>query len=394
MSGESTKKLFLSHHSERAGEVLDLAHELSLRGIVPWIDKHGGLNIGDYFPSEARRAIREDCFGLLLYATDKAFDRPIIRDIELDEAKKCHLADPNYLLFAVPRGISFTQLSELSISKLGFDLSPFHTVNIPDGEHLTAAHAEVSRRVLKRMLAQHTIGSPNVVPLQFSTRELLDQQGERVLCINAVPLLAVNPANTQAWERLLIGLRDVKREIAASFGRPCLQVDGSKHLSAAFMFGRVFSPFRVKIRQTDDDWWATYGHTPKAALLTPRLVTSGGGGTLFVEVSVRSKGVSAAVDQYLRTSGIAPDLRLQFQPAAGPLTLDDALCRATADQVYSEIEKVAAAHHLEEIHLFVSAPQSFMMMLGQRFKGLPLTSLHEWTGTRYVFACSVPAGAL
>ena len=79
------KKLFLAHYSGDANEVDYLATELRLHGILPWVDKDGGFSVGDELESEARRAIRKDCFGLLLYGTDSVFERPFIRTASILE---------------------------------------------------------------------------------------------------------------------------------------------------------------------------------------------------------------------------------------------------------------------------------------------------------------------
>ena len=124
------RKLFLSYHSDFADEVRELATELRLRGIVPWVDKDGGFRVGDESEAEARRAIREDCFGLLLYATETVFDRPFIRDVELDEARKVRAEDPAFVLFAMPRDLSFQELKTRSAEEFGINLSAFHGVPV------------------------------------------------------------------------------------------------------------------------------------------------------------------------------------------------------------------------------------------------------------------------
>ncbi len=79
------KGLFLAHHHDDAGEVRELGQALRLYGIRPWIDKDGGFSVGDGAMAEARRAIREDCFGLLVYASHSVLDSAFIRDVEVDE---------------------------------------------------------------------------------------------------------------------------------------------------------------------------------------------------------------------------------------------------------------------------------------------------------------------
>ncbi len=91
--------------------------------------------------------------------------------------------------------------------------------------------------------------------------------------------------------------------------------------------------------------------------------------------------------------------RLHLEPTNPPLNINNAICRAMVIQTYEEIEKAIQALSrrgtpAQEIHLFVSAPQSFMMMLGREFRGMPAVVLYEWTGERYVRACRLPGGLL
>jgi hypothetical protein len=65
------RSLFLSHQHDAAAEIAELAVELQVRGVVPWVDKRrGGFRVARESVTEARRVIREDCFGFLFYATD------------------------------------------------------------------------------------------------------------------------------------------------------------------------------------------------------------------------------------------------------------------------------------------------------------------------------------
>lgn len=126
----SVKELFLCHHSVAAPQVHQMATELRLRGIVPWVDKQrGGFQVGDSSPEEARRVILEDCFGLLLYATPGVFRRWFIREIEIPAAKEAKQRDPKNVLTASVRGVGFSTLSKQSKAQFGVDLGGFHGIS-------------------------------------------------------------------------------------------------------------------------------------------------------------------------------------------------------------------------------------------------------------------------
>ncbi len=391
------KKLFLAHYSGDADELRQLATELRLHGILPWVDKDGGFAVADEAETEARRAIREDCFGLLLYATRKAFNRPFICHIEMYEARRMHETNPSFMLFAVPRRLSFAHLQRLSRSKLGIDLSAVHTVPLPDNADLAAGHRQVAAEVLRQVLRHAALTlNGDTLSLQYSTREVLPAQAEDVLCIDATSLLPNNVSDSGSWSRLLAALREVKTQVATVFGRPRLHVHGSKHLAAAFLFGRVFAPYEIDIRQTADQTWSTDGPlVSKDPFAAEVRAGASDNQCLIVEIASRYKNVAQGVDTFIYAEEELRNApRLQLQPAGGPLDVDSKLCRTMARQAYREIEQAVALRGVTELHLFAAAPQAFMMMLGREFKGMPPTYLYEWDGTMYHFCCCVQGGVL
>lgn len=384
------KKLFLAHASSDAPELSNLATHLRLHGIVPWIDKDGGFAVGDHSEEEARRAIREDCFGLLLYATRDSFNRPFIRDVEIDEAKTVKAANDHFALFAVPRRLTFPELRRLSLLHFDYDLAPYHTFAIPSSADFHASISHVSCAVLHKFLSL-TPTAP--ARLQFSTRDLLPDDADDLLCVNATHLSSC-PYDNAAWQDLISALKHVKAEITSTLGRPHLHVHGSKHLSAAFVFGRVFAPFHLHIRQTPNAVWSTDSSPSQSnPLPVSYLQAADSSSQLFVEISAGRKNVALGVDEFIASTASVPPNRLQFQPSA-PVTMDNASCLAAVQQVYSEIERIMRQRPVLELHIFAAMPQSFMMMLGRAFKGMPSTRLYEWVQDRYVAVCLVPAGVL
>jgi hypothetical protein len=390
------KKLFLAHHSGDAHELWEQATELRLRGIVPWVDKAGGFAIADESEVAARRAIREDCFGLFLYATASVFDRPFIRDVEVNEALKVRQHETKFALFAVPRGISHADLKTDSRRSFGFDLGRYHTVAIPDGTDLQQGWAKVASEVLKRVLASTVPPAPiQQLSLQYSTRELMPPDPHDLLCIDATAFLEGSIVDSAKWQRLTNGLQDVKRAISQICGRPRLRINGSKHLSAAFLFGRVFAPFELDIRQTPTEFWSSDAPIASLQPFTASVQhSSDPQGRLYLEIASGYKNVASGVDALITTTGHVPSVRLRLQPMQGPLNVDNGLCRVMVKQTYAELERVVQTRSISEIHIFAAVPQSFMMMLGREFKGMPPVQLYEWDGSRYTTTSSTPSGVL
>jgi hypothetical protein len=389
------KELFLCHHSKFAGEIDELAAEHRLRGVAPWVDKHrGGFLIGDSSPEEARRVIQEDCFGFLLYATPGVFDRRFIREVELPAAKQAKAQDANYVLTGFSRGLSFRTLRQRSLESFGIDLSEFH--GISSRRNITEAQrredwVKQATEVLRKWLALQP-ATPRL-SLQFSTRQLFPDDPDDLLRIDATAYLANYPLAMTKWDALRRALLDVQTEITYCLGRPRLLVHGSKHLTAAFLFGRVFARNVIDIRQMPTAVWSS---DVAAATIRPFQTILDGqstcDGSLFVQIASGYKNIAAGVDDVIRSSAVAHPARLSLTPSGGPLDVDNALCVAMVNQAYAEIERAIAITHSRSIHLFVAAHQAFMMMLGQRFSGMPEVHLYEWDNGDYIKTCVIPGG--
>lgn len=425
----SIKELFLAHHSRYRDELHYIAAELRLRGVVPWVDKDGGFEVADECEAEARRAIRENCFGLILYATKSAFGRWFITNVELDEARKMYdeakAAGGHFDFFAVPRRISYRYLAQKSKEIVGMSLADMNTVSIPESagiaawryrtpeaaerardlfvQKATTLASEISLRVIRKA---SEAGDKSSISLQFRTRgERMPDKPDDVLFIDAGALCADDIPNEGQWERLARGLVDVRKHIASFYGRPRIHVHGSKHTTAAFLFGRVFARYPLDIQQKPTDQpkpiWASDIPDPGQEPFTARVVARSGvqmshsvtpGRAMFIEIAVGHKNVSAAVDAFISSGALQPVARLQLRGASGPLDVDNSLCRSMVRQTYTELEKAVKGYQPTELHLFMSGHMSYTMMLGREFRGMPPVHLYEWDGNNYVHTYCVAAG--
>lgn len=384
--GCSLKKLFLSHFSGDASEVFQLADELRLRGIVPWVDKQGGFLVGDANADEARRAIQDDCMGCLLYATPRVFDRPFIANVEMPAAIAQYSSDPTYILFAVPRALTFAELEAKSRSAFGFNIADHHCIPVDDAA-FEPGLARVAREVLEKVACGHHPRKADQVRLQFSTREVLPSTDDELLTIDG--RCAYRTHNPARWVNLVSGLQDVKAVVAKAHGRPSIIVEGSKHITSAFLFGRVFQSFELAIRQTPAEYWASMG--PATAPHVQVSEEPRGSDALIVTVASRFKNLRE--DALLAANETQPSL-LEIRPACSPLELEAATTRGFVSTIYAEIDRVVAKVRPSRIHLFIAAPQAAAMQLGQKFAGMPPTYVYDWNGASYELGRLVPAGVL
>jgi hypothetical protein len=388
------KKLFLCHPREAAAEVQMLAEVLQLHGIVPWVDQQGGFSLGDAQIDTARRVIREECFGLLLYATTEAFKSDFISRVEMNEALSAHDDDPAFQLVALPRRIEFSELSRLSLAAYGLDFAAFasHTLTgngvNAEGTALDALFAEVARELLLKALAL-TPMPLNSLQFQYSTRDRLADEADDVLCVDAVHLFNQSGAVTDGgrWELLHQGLRDIKEIISDAFGRPRLQVHGSKHLTAAFLLGYAFpsTAFELDLRVKHGVWATDCRPAMDLRVSVDVRGDSANSTALHVEISTLHQAVADAVRRYVKQTGQPPlaTLRLTVSPVAYDGLMTNAAAVAIAHRVRQEVAQIVSRQPIDQIHLFAAVPQTLATMIGQRLNALPPVQLYEYDGQEY-----------
>ena len=385
------KVLFLSHYHKDVEEVRQLATELRLHGIVPWIDKDGGFNLGDNNEDKARRVIQEESFGLILYATGNVFDSPFINRVEIQAAKSMKKQDPQFLLVAIPRSIDFADLEKLSTKHFHFNLSDFHSIEIPRGIDIKPKFGEISRHILSCILKKSIHQINGRFSMQVCTREMLPDEKDDTLCVDARQLFLTEHGLQQNWPHFLQGLRDVKKEIASQYGRPRLKIHGSKHLTAAFLVGRVFSPFQLAIRQ-GNELWMSDGHCQSSSFQIETLEGAEDSTDLSIEISI-TKRVSSAAERTI-SQKFRPCKRIQYVLTENSATIDGNCCRDVVQKITSQITNMVGIMDIKTIHIFAAVPQGLMMMLGREFGALPSVQLYEYDGNRYLPSILVPSGAL
>lgn len=388
------KQLFLCHYSGDAQEVYQLAQELRLHGILPWVDKQGGFLIGDSAPESARKAIRDDCFGLLLYATPNVFDRPFIRKVEINEAVQVNERNSNFILIAIPRNLDFVTLSKKSIEAFGIDFSQFHTLKVNGSGELADREfaqqfVEISRMVLRQQIYHHlTQQSKEKISFQFSTREVLPSGDSDVLLIDTTSLFLdkTKLSSQYDWERVSNGLLDVKAALSEICGRPRIQIHGSKHLTSAYLLGKIFSRpsgFNLEIRQRETYWCTDHSPNGRNPLIINEIDGSAMSDQLFVEISITGKEVSESVRNFIRTTDQMPHRFVKFSLREENKVVDNSLGISIAMQIRETLAQIIGRYPISEIHIFSAIPQGLAVLIGHNLNALPPVQLYEFDGCKY-----------
>ena len=379
------RPVFICHHQKWREEVHQLADELRLRGVVPWVDVQGGFKIGDHTTTEARRAIREDSFGTIAYATPGVFERPFIRDTEIPTALAAWDDDHRYLLSVVARGQGYDQISADSRLHIGRDLGPFTGRKVGDDPvERQACFGVIGRELLEQSLDRFAPGQPERVAFQFSTRDLLGDEPADLFRVDATRVVT-DVTDPDQWVRVERGLRDVKAVVAARYGRPAIAVHGSKHLTAAYLLGATFpsTTAAISIRTRGGDW--SSDHVPAPIEMT-REVAGGDGptGNLFLELDAVGHELAGPVDAYIGQTGTVPELRVRLRFADRAVPMTNAAAVTVAVRVREEIlDAMRLMPMVRSVYLFAAIPQALAVFIGHRSNALPPIQLHEFVDRQY-----------
>jgi hypothetical protein len=391
------KKLFISHHHLSDKNVDILAEELRLRGVVPWVDHQCGFDLGAPTPFEAQRIIKDECFGLMLYAHKLGGVCPalessdFIAKIEFPAALTCRTQDASFALFAVPDGLDFEELKRLTISTLGKDLALFDSLAIK--KPFKTAAAKVARRALDKVISQELSlsGATRKIQINFNSREYAPSQPGDVLDIDwskAIGNQRNIPGPTQS--RIIAALRDIRQAICSGYGPCTLRIRGRFNLSVALLLGRAFpasSHFKLEIAQNDDFWSTECEPSPTEPFEVAYEYGEVGSDELFVGVTATEKETGQKIRQLITERGSEPFAYLDFIPVGGirPHAVEDnSVCCAMARQVRIEVAKILNKHSIRKIHFFTAVPQALAVMIGHNMNATCPIQTYEIDDNNYL----------
>lgn|GEM_PF-4974102 len=391
------QKLFVCYANGSRADVDELAAEIRLRGVPVWIDHDCGFNLGDNCQTEARRVIADpsETFGLTFYATPDLFKSDFIKRIELHEAIGRKDRDPYFRLSAILCGMDFKGLSDSSMEHFGYDLSAFHSSHLPrprrKGEVPSRKDlGSIAVAVLRDRLSILRMNPPpnGLFGVNFCTRDSLPPSEDDHLWIDATRILGDDGNCPENWDRLTHALEDVRRELRAVLSRPKIRLRGSKHLTAAFLFGRTFTPSVAPelFVQQGAELWSSECESRTGESLKVQLEdsTPSDARRLFVGVTATGKPVRGAVRRYAASAHIKPMSNLWLDIGdERPGPIDNASAVAIATQARHAILEAVQSRGAQEIYLFMAVPQGVAVFLGRLLNATPPIRLHEYDGADY-----------
>lgn len=204
------------------------------------------------------------------------------------------------------------------------------------------------------------------------------------------------PAAAEWDAELVPELHRVKNGILREQGSGLVHVLGSCCLSTQIALGLVLRETEGWVIQTtqrpgDEPWYSDAVPTPGYVPLVRESCADPGGEDLALLVSVKND-IEGDVERYLTQANIGVRAMVSVLPPSGAGTssiISNGDAIAFAVRARDVLRSAQEKHGKRTTHLFMSAPQSVALFLGQRLTAMGRLYLYEFTDPGYVLSCTL-----
>jgi len=387
-------RCFISYRRARLGEAGLLVGALHDHGVPTWQDV---TNLGPEQTEDELRRILGDptTANVLLWVTPEVKDSSVIRTIEVPEMKARNDRKDGFFILPVAGGsLTYNEAADIVNSHVGLDDFTGWNFEKTDEDPIGEAEAvRFAREVLKNRLVAIDAGQNDDQPfgLGIWVRSAPPASAGDAIQLDWHRHFEGRHAPIPVWDGTLIpALEAVVEAICAQNPGRGVIAHGQPSLAAAVALGAAFlEPCDVPLswmqkvegRLQPEEW--TLFADAEPSLVSARFVSGNPDAEdLVVGVSFRAN-VEPAIKRG-RDSGRVPAYRAAV--VLEPEDKNETVVRLeTAGQVVDAVEKTINAIRDAKrrwpaqgtIHLFLSAPVGFAVLLGQRLNALGPVQLYE-----------------
>jgi len=361
------------------GEALKLSTALKRYGIRTVVDvSDPEIVSGQYQFDALRRTIRDECSGLVLYASRELADSPTIWHVEIPAGLEA-LEQRTYMFMPVFRDVTPHEFQEFPphgrrIAALGGKVLLLGPE--PDDSLLSEAHHECATEVLKCKLTQEISEKAS---MSLRTRQGGVSVGRADLVLDwttdfEASFLADRPAEN-VWH----ALQSVSHFLAErSISK--VEVRGPAHLSAAVAVGYAFhraKGFQLVADQRGDLWSASGPRDPRPLRISGRQLSPGSPDLALILAISRPEIKQAAEGSLPSTIGgvvtVEPEGGAHRESIAG-----EGEARHVVDEIAATVMKYRSDWGtIGRTHIYISAPFALSVLLGHSLNGFGPLTLYE-----------------
>lgn len=374
--------LFLSYCRDDLSAIEELARILVCGGIRPWQDVKA-LSSGNA-ETEIRRALRDECFSLLFYATPASLSSDFIKTIELDEASRMCSILPSFSIvpvFTVP----IAEADRALQGTMPVALSTFNGVVVGPTESLTDACVRVRRIVLKtRLKSWHA----TEISVAFMTQQRAPGGTSFAVSVDlATAFEAGVIIGKDFWTGYLRqGLLDLKNALLEA-GISEIRLISKAHISAGLAFGFIFrrvTGFVLRVLQ-DGQWWSNADQPSPTRetdiFTTPNDIKSQ---DLAVEISV-SQDTQRGIQRLLKGGRISFRALLKCVPKDGVsqrAITSSSSAVTMAKEIAETVREAQGKYGTTDTHIFAAIPLGLAYLLGSELNACGRIHLYEYNKSK------------
>lgn len=378
-------RLFLSYSRKDSDDVGIIARTLMIHGIKTWQDiasLASGLT-----ESAIRKAIQEDCDGLVFYSTADSLNAPMVRDVELKCAEEKFLKDRKF--HVVPIFKSTIEESNAALNGcLKTKISDFNGAIVKNDDLLSAAQRAAS-------LILKNISLPGQAPMPVGLVSYQKNSDDVALDLDFTPYFMSGLPPEEIWNGEFVPAMVSLKESLLSKKNTKLRLFSHAHLSLGFLFGYVFrdrTGFTLEVEQINKpnrEIWSTEANEENNPLnISCTSVTNFDVKDLVVNVNVISND-NNSFTAYVQKAGLRYRALIEATPPSYPLLLSNGQAVAIARELANKIKDAHGTYKTNVVHLFAAIPFGLALFIGNQLNACGTIRCYEFDKAKREYFPSV-----
>lgn len=384
------QKYLLSYSRDNIDEINIIARVLMMHGIKIWQDVK---NLATGLSEEIiRKAIQEECSGLIFYSTKESVKSDFIRNIELFEAERRYNKDNSFHIVPIFK-LPIADTNQSLQGVLTIPISSFNGVEIRPGQlDLFQIAQQASEIILKKI----DFGNQKHLSIGLVSKQETSGSQKIDLDIDFTPyFLDKLLPEQQLWKTEFIPALLLIKKILLEKGVKLLRLYAFANLSLGFLFGYVFrdrTNFQLEIEQIgkgSSEIWATNSSPEELPIDIVKKSGDVASKDLCVKINLTAR-TDDSVLAYIKKNNLKFRAVLELSAPKHPLTITNGQAIAIANRLAEEIKKLHSKYQTNRAHIFAAIPLGLATFIGYKLNACGKIQCYEFDPSReYVPSCNL-----
>ncbi len=380
-----TPKFFLSYSHKDVEDIAIIARTLMIHGIKTWQDINSlGSGLTE---AEIRRAIQEECVGLIFYSTDDSLKATMIRDVELKVAEERFLKDKNFHIVPIFRS-GIDESNNALNGCLKTKISDFNGAIVKDNDLVTAAQRAASLVLKNLSFPTKDFLSVGLVSYQKNSDDV-------ALDLDFTPYFVESLPLEKTWNSEFLPAIISLKESLLSKRNTKLRLFSRAHLSFGFMLGYIFrdrTGFVIEAEQINKpnrEIWSNQAKEDSNPLkIECTQVTNFDAKDIVVNLNITSNDNNSFTN-YVQKSGLRYRALIEAKPSFYPFLISNGQAIAVARELTNKIKEAHGTYNTNVVHLFAAVPFGLAIMIGHQLNACGRIQCYEFDKTKREYYPSV-----